>query len=118
MNGIEALVHLSAWFEDSLGAEQLFSGRGGLDPRCSWSLHLCGRSLFYAIVLDGGWIFVSAQPMDGGDPMEKLITVGDTTKGWQSVASLIRTLERSGLQSLTRPIEIGTPGHPDSWVIA
>jgi hypothetical protein len=119
MKGIEALVRFSAWFEDVLGAEKFYSGRGGLDPRSSWTLQLCGQKLFYSIKLDGGFIFVSVQSMDSEDSFENLLTVGDCTDGWNHVASLIRGLERSGLNDLkSRPIELGTPGSPDSWVIA
>ncbi|MGA7394652.1 MAG: hypothetical protein WCC08_22525 [Terrimicrobiaceae bacterium] len=119
MNGIEALVHFSAWFEDVLGTEKCFSGRGGLDPKCSWTLHLCGRKLFYSIVLDGGFVFVSVQPMDSGEPLETLLVVGDCSEHWRQVCRLIQALERSGIESLkSRPIELGTPGSPDSWVIS
>jgi hypothetical protein len=36
----------------------------------------------------------------------------------QSHAKLVAALERGQIKSLKRPIEIGEPGSPDSWVIA
>jgi hypothetical protein len=50
--------------------------------------------------------------------LERLLTIGDGPDGWQTICRLVAALERSGIKSLTpKPIELGTPGLPDSWVI-
>jgi hypothetical protein len=74
--------------------------------------------LFYSVLLDGGFVFLSAQPMDLGDSLERLVAVGDGSDGWQTICHLIVTLERSGITSLTpKPIQLGEPGSPDCYVI-
>ena len=55
--------------------------------------------------------------MDAGDPLECLLTVADGP-GWPVACKLVAALERGQIKSLKRPIEIGEPGSPDSWVIA
>ena len=79
---------------------------------------MSGRYLFYSIFLDGGFVAVSVQPMDSGDSLEKLMSLADGPDGWKTVCRLLCALERSGLTCLTsKPIELGTPGSPDGWVI-
>ena len=79
---------------------------------------MCGRHLAYSIIIDGGFVFISAQPMDCGDAPDVLLSIGDCADGWQTVCRFIRTLERSGIASLKRrPIELGEGGR-DSWIIA
>jgi hypothetical protein len=115
--GVSALVKAALWLDDTLGMEILGIGRGGLDPKDSCTLEVGGRLLSYVIAIDGGFIFVSAQPMDSIEPLELLFSIGDTTDGWQTVCRFVRTLERSGITSLQRrPLEIGEGGR-DSWII-
>ena len=53
------------------------------------------------------------------DPWMLIFNVGDTPSGWTTVRKFAEALERSGVKSLRkRPVEIGEPGSPDSWVIA
>jgi hypothetical protein len=54
------------------------------------------------------------------EPEPQLIfNVGDTPSGWTTVRKFAQALERSGVKSVReRPVEIGEPGSPDSWVIA
>ena len=119
MNGVSAMVRAALWLENTAGLETLAIGRGGLEPKDSCPLEMSGRHLFYVIKMDGGFVFVSVHPMDLGDSPEKLMIVADGPDGWETVCRLLCALERSGITSLTpRPIELGTPGSPDSWVIA
>ena len=118
MNGVAAMVRCAVFCDDTLGMEILSIGRGGFDPQESCTLQVCGRQLVYSILIDGGFIFVSAQAMDLIEPPEMLFSIGDTTDGWQTTCRFVRTLERSGITSLQpRPLEIGEGGR-DSWIIA
>ena len=52
------------------------------------------------------------------DSLERLVGVGDGPDGWATICRLVAALERSGLTALTpKPIQLGEPGLPDSWVI-
>jgi hypothetical protein len=118
MEGVAAMVRAAVWLENRAGLETLNIGRGALDRKDSCTLELSGRHLFYSVLLDGGFVFLSVQPMDCGDSLERLVGVGDGSDGWKTICRLVAALERSGLKSLTpKPIQLGTPGLPDSWVI-
>ena len=75
------------------------------------------RHLAYRLKTDGGWIFVSAGPMDTGDS-ELLVSLADGKAGWNACsrphsgpgAQCSRTLQ-------PRPLELGQPGSPDCFVI-
>jgi hypothetical protein len=118
MKGVAAMVRAAVWLENRAGLETLNIGRGALDRKDSCTLELSGRHLFYSVLLDGGFVFLSAQPMDCGDSLEKLVAVGDGPTGWQTICHLIVALERSGITCLTpKPIQLGEPGSPDCFVI-
>jgi hypothetical protein len=73
--------------------------------------------LAFEIVLDGGFIFVSAQLCDRGHPPELLVTSPDTPTGWQDTCRLIAACVRNQIKSLSpRPLEIGESG-PNGFVI-
>ena len=111
------MVRAAVWLDDTAGMEILAIGRDGLAPKDSCVLEICGRHLAYSILIDGGFIFVSAQPMDGGDAPDALFSIGDCEDGWRTTCRFVRTLERSGIASLKqRPLGIGEGGR-DSWVI-
>jgi hypothetical protein len=113
------MVRAAVSMEGRAGLETLNIGRDGLGPEDSCCLEITGRHLFYSLLLDGGLVFVSVQPMDSVESLEKLVILPDGADGWRTVCRFVLALERSGRQSLTpRPIELGTPGSPDSWVIA
>jgi hypothetical protein len=117
-NGVSAMVRLAYWSERRLGCDVATIGRSGLDRRDTCTLQTSGRHLFYTLVLDGGFLFFYAQPMDTGDPFEHLVTVGDTQDGWNVVARLLQALEHSGITSLQpRPIQLGEVGDPNCFVI-
>ena len=97
--------------------EVLSIGRGADEPEGSCTLEVAGGHLFYAVTVGGGSVSVSAQVLDRGG-LEYLVRLADNADGWRTVCQLIAGLERGGVRSLQRPIRIGEPGNPDSWVIA
>jgi hypothetical protein len=118
MEGVAAMVRAAVWLENRAGLETLNIGREGLAPTNSCTLELSGRHLFYSVLLDGGFVFLSAQPMDCGDSLERLVGVGDGSDGWKTICHLIVAFERSGITCLApKPIQLGEPGLPDCWVI-
>ncbi len=105
------------WLERVAGVSVESLGRGGLDRQHSFTLEASGRHLAYRIRTDGGWIFVSAGPMDTGDS-EFLVSLADGKAGWNACSRLILALERSDVVTLQpRPLELGQPGSPDCFVI-
>jgi hypothetical protein len=50
---------IAVWLENRAGLETLSIGRGGFEPANSCTLEMWGRNLFYSILLDGGFVFVS-----------------------------------------------------------
>jgi hypothetical protein len=70
------------------------------------------------ITIRSSWIWLYACSLDEGDQPEFLFNIGDGPEGWITVRRFIQALERSGIKSLKeRPIELGTPGSPDCFVI-
>jgi hypothetical protein len=110
------MVKVAARLGVTVGLETLDFGRGGLGPSDSCVLEISGPKLHYTVLHAGGSISASAQPMDAGDPPDRLLKIADTADGWRTVYGLIRALERAGIKSLERPIEAGSG--PDGWVIA
>jgi hypothetical protein len=118
MDGVAAMVRAAVWLEIRGGLEVLNIGRGALDRQETCTLDLFGRHLFYSVLLDGGFVFLSAQPMDCGDSLERLVAVGDGPEGRKTLCHLIVAFERSGIPSLTpKPIQLGEPGSSDCFVI-
>jgi hypothetical protein len=100
------------------GRKSWASGGAAFAPKDSCKLEMTGRWPAYDVTLEGGWIFLSIQLMDQGDPPESPLSVGDGSEGWRTSCKPIAALERNQINSLSpRPIEIGEPGSPDSWVI-
>ncbi len=110
-----AFVYAAAWLSTRHNLEVLSFGRSGNAPPQSCKLEMVGRFLSYEIVLDGGFVFISAQLCDRGNPPELLVTFPDGPQGWQDTCALISALERNNIQSLQRPIGAGTG--PDGFVI-
>ena len=78
---------------------------------------MIGAQLFYRISIRGGWIWVDVSSLDEPQP-EFIFQTGDGAQGWTNLRRFIQALERSGVTSLKkRPIQIGPPGHRDSFVI-
>ena len=116
-SGVSAMVRCALWSEMRLGLATLDIGRGGLDRQNSCTLEMSGRHLYYVVFLDGTFVSVSAQPMDSGADLEKLMVVGDGPDGWRTICQLLQALEHSEIRSLhPRPLEIGDIG-PNGFVI-
>jgi hypothetical protein len=115
-HGWSALAKAACWLEDVVGLTVEFAGARSFDKFRTRTLEASGRFLFYKILVDGGWLWVSAYPLDSGT-QEHLMSVGDGPSGWRTTCRLILALERSELRSLERPIGLGGEEGPDSWVI-
>lgn len=118
MDGVAAMVRAAVWLEISWRAGG--SKHRSRCPQSTGDLYLrsFGRHLFYSVLLDGCFVFLSAQPMDCGDSLERLVAVGDGPEGWKTLCHLIVAFERSGIPSLTpKPIQLGEPGSSDCLVI-
>jgi hypothetical protein len=63
-SGVPALVQCAAYLAHEFGVETLSMGREGLDRKDSCTAEMYGRHLLYVIKLDGGFVFLSACPMD------------------------------------------------------
>jgi hypothetical protein len=86
-SGVSAMIQAAVWFENTLGMETLFIGRHGLDRKDTCLLEVCGRHLEYLIKLDGGFVFVSALPLDSLSEPEPLLSVADG-QGWPTICKL------------------------------
>jgi hypothetical protein len=106
VTNVSAMVHLGVYVERS-GVNVESIGREGLDRKDSCTLIATGRWLWYSVMIDGGFVFLSACLMDKGDEPQQLLSVGDCSKGWETIARLIGALERNQVKSLERPIEAG-----------
>ena len=116
-SGVSAMVHAACWFTDRLDIEVLSIGRSAHAVE-NCLLEIVGKWLAYRITLRGGWVWLYACSMNESEP-QLIFNVGDTPSGWTTVRKFAQALERSGVKSLReRPVEIGEPGSPDSWVIA
>jgi hypothetical protein len=111
------MVWTASWLQAAAGLELILIGRSADDMTNDCVLELTGRWLSYKIELHGTWVWLSVCLMDFGERWEKLFNVGDTTAGWTTMKSFVFALERSGIKSLQRPIQIGEVGDPDCWVI-
>ena len=115
--GLSAMVHAAAAFENDLAMETLSIGRAAVDDADS-VLEIAGRWLCYRVALCGPEVRLAATVMDAAPAPETLLRSPDTESGWDTTRRLIASLERNQIKSLARPIEVGSPGDPDAWVIA
>ena len=77
-----------------------------------------GEHLLYCVVIDGaGGLSLSAAPLDSTERPELLLQGHDDPPGWRDVCNLVGAMETHQIKSLRRPIEVGTPGEDNSWVI-
>jgi hypothetical protein len=110
------MLRFALYGEDELGITSLELGRQGLDRQNSCTWIGTGKHFCFHVMIDGGFVFVSAQLMDLGEEPLALATFSDTKQGWQDTLSLIKALERNEVKSLQKPIEAGTGPH--GWVIS
>jgi hypothetical protein len=111
------MVHAACWCADRLDLEILSIGRAGDAPKDSCLFQMTGRFLAYDVLLDGRWIFLSAEILDRADPRESLASFADGPDGWRQICSIVRCLERDQIKSLAKPIELGGGSGPNGWVI-
>jgi hypothetical protein len=114
-SGVAAMLRFALYAEDELGIATLELGRQGLDRKDSCTWIGTGKHLCFHVMIDGGFVFVSAQLMDLGEEPLALATFSDTKQGWQDTLSLIAALERNEVRSLQKPIEAGLG--ENGWVI-
>ena len=118
-HGVSAQIRVAIWAERRLGLDISAIGRSGFDRKDTCTLQLGGKNLFYSITIDGGFTFFYAQQMDTGDPLEHIVTVGDTRDGWDILCRLLEALEHSGISSLhPRPLHVGSETGAGAFVIA
>jgi hypothetical protein len=116
--GIAGMVQSAAWMSHQMDLEVVTFGRAGDAPTNSCLLQLTGRFLAYDVLLDGGFIFLDATPMDQAEEPQRLLTIGDTEQGWSDLCRLVQTLERNRICDVKpRPLEVSEAGNRDSWVI-
>jgi hypothetical protein len=111
-SGIPAMVECSFVLEKEQNLETLSNGKEGLAPKDSHTLVMIGRWILYDVTLDGGWVMLSVQLMDLGDPLQQITAFADGPLGWKRMHDLITRFEESECRSLQRPIDLG------DWVIA
>jgi hypothetical protein len=117
-SGIEGLVNSALWLERVAGTETLSLGHSAFSlAECA--MELAGRSLSYWAELRGGWIWISVREMDNAsDHPDIFFNLADGPEGWARARRFIAALERSGIKTLQpRPIRIGAPEGPNSFVI-
>jgi hypothetical protein len=116
MGEVSSMIRCALFLEIQLDIEILSIGRGGVDRVESCTLEGSGKNLAYFVILDGSYVFLRAQVLDGCDDSEELVSVPDTKDGWLLLCRVIQSLARNNVKSLTRPIESGSGG-PHCYVI-
>ena len=119
--GLSAAINLAAFCENELGMVVLEIGSSpdpGANPTLDCAMELTGEHLLYSISLKRTGVYLAAAPLDGDGVLESIVRFNDTANEWATLQRLVGALERYGVKSVReRPLEIGTPGEPDSWVI-
>jgi hypothetical protein len=114
--GVAAMVRLALHLEEQHGAETLNIGRSAaVIDDCV--LESASRRLSYQVTLVGDEVRLSVSLMDSTDQPQTLLRTRDDPAGWDMVERLVGALEKAEIKSLQRPIEAGTPGDPDRFVI-
>lgn len=116
-SGVAAQVQAAAWLIQTHGLEVMSFGRPAVSKFYACKLESTGKHLLYDITLDHNWILFSVRLMDRADPPEQLMTVVDNAEGWQTICRLVAAMERSELQSLERPIHVGSELGPGAFYI-
>jgi hypothetical protein len=95
-----------------------FLGRRALDREGSFTLEFSGRWLSYQLQHDGGFVFVRLREMDAAEEWQTVLNLPDTAGRWSVIHDLIAGLEKYGVNSLKRPIQIGETWDDDCTVIS
>ena len=68
-SGLSAMINAGAALEHEFDSIEVIEiGRPATAPEQDFTMQVCGRFLFYTIALYGPQMYLSAQPMDTGDP--------------------------------------------------
>jgi hypothetical protein len=104
---------------EECGALALNIGHNAFAPEESYRLEAAGAHLLYCIVFDGaGGLSLSVVPLDRPAPPDLLLRAVDDPAGWATLRRLCSALEQNEIKALhPRPIEVGTPGDDNAWVI-
>jgi hypothetical protein len=118
-SGFEAMVASSHWLESVTGIQIISIGHS------AWSkneaeMELVGQWFSYWASIKGTRIWISVRTMDNvGDNPDLWFSLPDGPRGWTDLRRFVQSLERSGLKTLQpRPITIGPPEGPSSFLIA
>ena len=104
--------------EPDVALETLAIGQAPNSLAGSYELETAGKHLCYTVAIRGEQVLVSAALMDAAGEPEVLLRTRDAEAQWLVVFRVICALEKSGVQSLARPIEAISPDGPESsWVI-
>jgi hypothetical protein len=118
-SGVSAMVKCACWCDRRLGLDVEAIGRGAFDRKDTCKLEMCGAHLAYEILIDGGWINLSVQPMDSGESSERLLTIAGGDAGWDTISRLLEAFEHSGIKSLyPSPLHVGSESGPNAFVIS
>jgi hypothetical protein len=96
-----AFVETAALLEEECQMSVDFIGRHLADRRGTLTLEGTGRHLSYRLKSDGGWLFLTACPLDRGQWTEVLI-VGDTVPGRQTIRAALVALESVRMRDLSK----------------
>ena len=65
-SGWSAMAKAACWLESVAGSTVEFIGRNALDRYSTRTLKASGKFLAYQVLIDGGWLWISATPMNSG----------------------------------------------------
>jgi hypothetical protein len=84
-----------------------------------YEMQIYGAQLAFRINLRAAGLTLGAALMDSAEAgWDLLLRTTDDGPGWNTARRLAASLERNGVKSLQRPIQVGEVGDPDAWVIA
>jgi hypothetical protein len=107
-----AMIETSVLLQEEAGMSLDFFGKHATDRRGTLSLELTGEHLAYKIFSDGGWLFVTACPLDLG-VWQELLVAPDGHLGRERVRAAIIAIESSGINSVNKDVVdtiLGTNG--------
>jgi hypothetical protein len=117
---IELFARAARWLERTLALETVPINRPATARRWFFQMEAFSERLQYRLSIDGGYLFFQAAGLDQAcdESSKPLLTIGATSEGFRTTCRLIAALERSGVKAIRLPMEIGTPGMADSWLLA
>ena len=115
-SGLSAAIQMAAQLSlDFPEMEVLSLGRSATNDADA-ELELGSRWILYDVLLCGE-IRLAVALMDGIESPQTILRSPDSPAGWDVMKRLVGAFEKAETKSLERPIEVGTPGDPDCFVI-